>query len=618
MIGARAAQDRGYTGAGVIVGVLDSGLDMTHPEFRGRITSFSFSGLDGGPVAGDPDGHGTHVSGIIAAASDGQGTRGVAPEARLMSLQLGGDTEADLDRVAARAIRAGLQNGARIFNNSWGLDYYIGSASGRAAFQQTMVRQTAAFREAVAQDAILVFSTGNESQLQPNVQAGLPFYVPELQPNWLAVTAVGPTGTLSSYANQCGRAAQWCLAAPGGEFPEEGQTTAQTFVMSTIPGGGYGPEAGTSMAAPHVTGAVAVARQMLPNASSAELTRLTLATATDVGAAGIDVEYGWGLLNLENLAMTRDAVAASAFTNGFWAAERGQAALMQTLGSRMSAEAEGGAWGAVLAARGEHDATGSANGAEAESLGAVTGFDLAASENATLGLAFTYVRTEMAETGIANEATVEAFGLTGYGAARRGVWFARGAAGVEVLDYTFVRGAIIGAAGTVLEGQGLTGQARSNGYSAWVDGRIGATVPRGGFELRPFVHGRVQRVQADAFEETADIFSLSVAEVDQTRVETGPGVELAFAPFEAGPATLSGELGARYAFSTGDDTFETPATFLGAPVPGEIGSLGDAATVSGTLRARFGERLEAGIEGFWSVADRAEQGGLAVGVRLRF
>lgn len=617
LIGAGAAHDRGYTGAGVTVGVIDSGLDVTHPEFRGRI-AYTVDGATGEPVTEDPGEHGTHVSGIIAAARNGTGTQGVAFDARLVILGLAGEDEAEIDAVVGDLVRAGLQNGARVFNNSWGFDYYIGSASGQTAFRTTMVAQTAGYREAVAQGAIVVFSTGNESQLQPNVQAGLPFYAPDLKPNWLAVTAVGASGSLAGYANRCGRAAEWCLAAPGGDFPDEGQTADQTMIVSTLPGGGYGPMAGTSMAAPHVTGAVAVARQMFPNASGAELTRLTLATATDLGAPGIDTEYGWGLLNLGNMAVTRDAVAASTFANGFWAADRGQAALIQTLGSRMSAEAEGGAWGAVLAARGEHDATGSANGAEADSLGAVAGFDLAAGADATLGLAFTYVRTEMAETGMANAATVEAVGLAGYGAARRGIWFARGAAGVEVLDYSFVRGAIVGAAGTVLEGRGLTGQARSNGYSAWVDGRLGATVPRGGFELRPFVHGRVQRLQADAFEETADIFSLSVAEVDQTRVEAGPGVELAFAPVHAGPATLSGEIGARYAFSTGDDTFETPATFLGSPVPGAVGSLGDTATVSGTLRAQVGERLEAGLEGFWSIADRADQGGLAVGLRLSF
>ncbi|MBX9616010.1 MAG: S8 family serine peptidase [Caulobacteraceae bacterium] len=617
LIGAGAAHDRGYTGAGVTVGVIDSGLDATHPEFRGRI-AYSVDGATGEPVTEDPGEHGTHVSGIIAAARDGRGTQGVAFGARLAILGLAGEDEAEIDAIVGDLVRAGLQNGARVFNNSWGFDFYIGSASGQTAFRRTMVEQTAGYREAVAQGAIVVFSTGNESQLQPNVQAGLPFYAPDLKPNWLAVTAVGPSGTLAGYANQCGRAAEWCLAAPGGDFPDEGQTAEQTMIVSTLPGGGYGSMAGTSMAAPHVTGAVAIALEMFPEASGAELTRLTLATATDVGAAGIDVEYGWGLLNIENLAMTRDAVAASTFANGFWAANRGQVALIRTLDSRMSAEADGGAWGAVLAARADHDATGSANGADADSLGFVTGFDLAASGDATLGLAFSYVRTEMEEAGGRNEATVEALGLSGYGAVRRGTWFARGASGVEVVNYTFSRGSILGAAGTVLEGQGLTGRANGDGYSAWVDGRIGVAVPFAGAELRPFVHGRIQRVLLDAFEETADIFSLSVREIDQTRVEAGPGVEMAFAPVAVGPATLSGEVGARYAFSTGDDTFETPAAFLGSPVPGGVGSLGDAATVSGTLRARFGERLEAGIEGFWSVSDRADQGGLAIGARLRF
>lgn len=618
MIGAQTAHDRGYTGAGVTVGVLDSGVDFDHPEFRDRISDFTLNAIDGGPGVSDPEGHGTHVSGIIAAARDGRGTQGVAHDAVIMPLQIGGDSLGQLDRVVETALRAGLQNGTRIFNNSWGYDFYIASAAGRNAFETTMARQTAAFRAAVAQDAVIVVSTGNESELQPNVQAGLPFYARELQPNWLAVTAVGPTGLISSYANRCGRAADWCLAAPGGEIPEGTETTDETYVLSTLPGGLYGPEAGTSMAAPHVTGAVAVARQMLPNASGAALTRLTLATATDVGAPGVDDEYGWGLLNLANLAMTRDAVAASTFANGLWAADQGQAALIQILGARMSAEADGGAWGAVLAATGNHDSTGSANAAEAESLGFLAGFDLAASEAATLGLAFTYVRTDMTETGLRNAATVEALGVSGYGAVRRGAWFVRGAAGAEAVDHEFERGSIVGAAGTVLAGQGLVGRARSGGYSAYADARVGRAFPTSAGELRPFLHGRVQHLQLNAFEEAADIFSLAVREIDQTRFEAGPGVELALTPFQLGGARMSGELGARYAFSAGDDGFETPALFLGSPVDGGIGSLGDAATVSAALRARFSDRLEAGAEGFWSTSDRADQGGVAVGLRLRF
>ena len=611
MIGAQAAYDRGYTGSGIVVGILDGGLDMTHPEFRGRLHPFSFDVTTNGPVVGDlPNGHGTHVAGIIGAARDGRGMHGVAYNSRLMILGLAGETPEDQDMIAAGLTQLGLANGARIFNNSWGFNHYAGTPGGLQSFRTEMTLQTAQFRAGVAQDAIFVFATGNEGQLTANVQAGLPFYVPELQPNWLAVTAVGPNGAVQGYANNCGVAANWCLAAPGGSI--------ELQINSTLPGGGYGPSAGTSMAAPHVTGAVAIAREMFPNSRGSQLTRLVLATATDMGARGIDAESGWGLLNIGNMAQTRDAVAASPFANGSWAATRGQSALIEVLGQRLNSPAERGLWGQVLGARAEHDPTSQSNGAEAETVGVVAGGDLL-SGAATLGFALSYLRTEMTETGAANEAIVEAWGLSAYGAARQGAWFVQGTAGLATRELEFTRATVVGAAGTVLEGQGLTGLAEADGLAVYADVRLGLAVQTGLGELRPFVHGRVQHWRMDAFaEQEADVFSLSVPELGRTGYEAGPGVELALAPFEAGPAAMSGELGVRHDFVGGDDDHAVPALMLGSPVPGAVGSLGDATTVSGALRARYGERVEAGVQGFWSVADRADQGGVSLGLRVSF
>ena len=72
----------------------------------------------------------------------------------------------------------------------------------------------------------------------------------------------------------------FCLAAPG------------YYIYSSVPGG-YGALSGTSMATPHVSGGVAIARQMFPNASTAETAGIILQTATDLGAPGIDAEFGW-------------------------------------------------------------------------------------------------------------------------------------------------------------------------------------------------------------------------------------------------------------------------------------------------------------------------------------
>ena len=76
----------------------------------------------------------------------------------------------------------------------------------------------------------------------------------------------------------------FCMAAPG------------TDIYSTITGSAYNEYSGTSMAAPHVTGAVALARQMFPNASGAALVSLVLRTATDIGDPGVDDIFGWQFL----------------------------------------------------------------------------------------------------------------------------------------------------------------------------------------------------------------------------------------------------------------------------------------------------------------------------------
>lgn len=618
LIDAQAAYDRGYTGRGVLVGILDSGLDVTHGEFLGRIAPYSFNGDGGGPITGDPDGHGTHVAGIIGAARDGRGTHGVAYESTLMTLGLGGEGMIELDGIAAEATRLGLANGARIFNNSWGIDFYIGSEAGRNAFNTLMLRQTAQYRAAISQDAIFVFATGNEFQPQPNVQSGLPYYVAELQPHWLAVTSVGPDGAIPGYANRCGLAAAWCLAAPGGAPLPEGESGADRQIYSTLPGG-YGVMSGTSMAAPHVTGAVAIARQMFPDARAADLTRLTLATARDMGAPGVDAEYGWGLLNVGNMARTRDAVAASVFANGVWSADRGQAALIETIGQRLESGADRGVWGAMLAARAEHEAMVSSNAAETETLGAAAGFDLDAGPDATLGVAVSYARSRMDESGLPNAAEVKAVALSAYGALRSGRVFAELTAGIDKRDYAFDRGAIVGATGTVLEGQGLTGRAGADGFGAFGDVRIGMGFASPLGEIRPFIHARAQHQQLDGFDETAaDVFSLSVPEVELTRTDVGPGVALALTPFETGNARVSGEFGLRHDFSGGDDDFPVAALMLGSAVPGRLGDLGDATTLSGTLRATFGEGWEAGLGGFWSHADLSDQGGVSISLRTRF
>ena len=616
LINAQAANSLGFTGAGVTVGVLDSGIDATHPDLRPNLATFSYDGNTGGPALRDYDMHGTHVSGIIAAARNGAGVQGVAYDAKLALMvpyAPPGGTEVAADLAIADVYGRALNANVRIFNNSWGFDYYTGTPQGRAMLDAVMRGQIEVFKRAVALDSVIVFSTGNEYQSQPNTQAGLPYYAPELARNWLAVTAVDLSGEIVDYANRCGLAAAWCLAAPGGDGEAAG-------IVSTVPldQGGYDRSSGTSMAAPHVTGAVAVARQMFPTASGADLARFVLVTATDVGATGLDPVYGWGLLNMGNMAAARSGQGAGLTAQSAWAADQGQALMIQSLDGRLKRQGAPGAWAAAQGGRSRHDGAALVPGAEADSLGLMAGYDMAVGEAARVGAALSWTTTDLDEQGAANSAKVEAFALAAYGAATRGQLFVDGSAGVHRRDYSLTRANVAGAAGTILGAQGLTGRAETEGYGLFVDGRVGLSVPMGQVALRPFVHGQVSHQAFDGFTETgADVFALTIEDVELTRYQAGPGLEVLLPPRAMGSAQVSGDLSVRYAASWGDTDYRVNAAMLGARVGGQLGELDDPVTLAGGLSAAW-DAVESSVRGFYAEAGDQDSAGVSLGVRVTF
>lgn len=615
LINAQAANSLGFTGAGVTVGVLDSGIDATHPDLRPNLASFSYDGNTGGPALRDYDMHGTHVSGIIAAARNGAGVQGVAYDAKLAMMvpkTADGDGEAQADLAIADVYGRALNANVRIFNNSWGFDYYTGTPQGRAMLDTVMRGQIDVFKRAVALDSVIIFSTGNEYEDQPNTQAGLPYYFPELARNWLAVTAVDLSGEIVDYANRCGLAAAWCLAAPGGDGEDEG-------IISTVPldQGGYDFSSGTSMAAPHVTGAVAVARQMFPAASGADLARFVLVTASDVGAPGLDPVYGWGLLNMGNMAAARSGLGLGLAANAGWAADQGEAVVIHGLDARLKAQGARGAWGAALGGRSRHDGA-TASKAQADSLGLMAGYDRAIGDGGLLGAALSWTTTDLDEPGLANNAEIKTVSLAAYGVAAGDVLFVEGSAGAHRRDYTFTRGAVAGATGTVLEAQGLTGRAETEGYGLFADGRIGLSAPLGPVVIRPFVHAKVSHQAFDGFTETgANVFDLTLEDVALTRYQTGPGLEFLMPSRALGAASVSGDLSVRYALSWGDTDYPVTATMLGARMSGQLGELDEPVTLAGGLSAAWGG-VEGSLRGFYAKAGDQDSSGLSLGLLVSF
>jgi subtilisin family serine protease len=271
------------TGAGAVVAVIDSGVQPDHEDLAGRLLpGFDLVDNDGTPT--DGDGHGTHVTGIVAANADnGRGVSSVAPGAKVLPLRvLGNDGSGDFTDVAA-AVDMAVDDGADVINLSLGPDVPLSGGGG--AFDDAVDR-------ALDAGVVVVAAAGND-QLPACDQ-------PSGEGRLLCVGAVDRSGSRSFFSNF---GLGLGVMAPGGagvcESPEDrnGQPCpdAAQEILSTYKGNGYEVLAGTSQAAPHVAGVAALLVSVGVRGQAAR--ERILATARDAGLPGPDPEYGAGIVN---------------------------------------------------------------------------------------------------------------------------------------------------------------------------------------------------------------------------------------------------------------------------------------------------------------------------------
>jgi hypothetical protein len=282
LISASSAYAEGATGRGVMVAVVDTGIDVDHPEFAGAIASASTDIVSGDPQLvddGDPEGHGTAVSGVIAARRNQALSHGVAFEARILAVRADAPGSCVSDVCAfdqtdvAAATDYAVARGAEVIN------YSLGGAGGLdASLNDALVRAVDAGR-------IVVFAAGNEGQAEPTFPARFAAD-PAADGLAIAVGAVDADEQLASFSNEAGSTRDHYLVAPG------------VNILAPAVGGGAALVSGTSFAAPHVSGAAALVLQAAPFLSAAEVVELLLDSATDLGARGTDPIYGRGLVNL--------------------------------------------------------------------------------------------------------------------------------------------------------------------------------------------------------------------------------------------------------------------------------------------------------------------------------
>lgn len=264
MIGAPTAWET-TTGAGVTVAVIDTGVDSVNPDLAGRVLPELDLLPEIDPIP-DGNGHGTLVASIIAAGLNSYGVAGVAPDANILPVAaLDYEGYGDVATVA-KAIVAATDAGARVINLSLG-----GPDRDRVL--------DAACAYAHAKGAVLVAAAGN-SRLERNETT-----YPAASPFVLAVGSVGADGAPSSFSNT-GKYLD--IAAPGED------------IIGAAPGEGQNVMDGTSAAAPHVSGVIALAAAANPQLSSDELVQLVLGTAMDDPSGnGWDNRFGHGVVRAD-------------------------------------------------------------------------------------------------------------------------------------------------------------------------------------------------------------------------------------------------------------------------------------------------------------------------------
>src|ERR1043166_9502999 len=175
LIKAADAYARGLSGAGQIIAVFDSGVTAANADLQGRLISNGWNALTNKAGAfGDANGHGTFVTGILAADKNDYGMQGIAYNARILPIKIvnanGSITVSDSNM--ATAIRFALSHGARIFNNSWNSSATIFQVS-KAQTNYWLAQELNAWRQAVNTNAIIVFAAGNDSKGNPGFYAAL-------------------------------------------------------------------------------------------------------------------------------------------------------------------------------------------------------------------------------------------------------------------------------------------------------------------------------------------------------------------------------------------------------------------------------------------------------------
>ncbi|MDK2885659.1 MAG: hypothetical protein PWP54_217 [Thermosipho sp. (in: thermotogales)] len=278
----------GYTGKGVVVAVIDTGVDGTHPDLVGQVIEgyrpLTDEILPAGTDSSYGGAHGTHVAGTIAATDDGLGIVGVAPEAKIMPIVIFDTVGYVGDDEVAEGIIWAVENGADILQNSWG----------GWGYSYTLKE---AFDYALDNNVVVTVSAGNDHTDQH-------LHYPSNYPGIIQVAAVEYNGGDYRTTWFSNRSDAITVGAPGvailSSVPGLNSLGYEGYSLMGSNNGLYDVWQGTSMACPHVSGVVALLLEKYPDATVWQIRKLIEQGAIDIDEAGFDHDSGFGLVNAKN------------------------------------------------------------------------------------------------------------------------------------------------------------------------------------------------------------------------------------------------------------------------------------------------------------------------------
>ncbi|MCM3125427.1 MULTISPECIES: S8 family peptidase [unclassified Mesobacillus] len=248
----------------IIIAVIDTGVDLDHPDLSRRLTN-GYNVLENNDFPDDDNGHGTHVSGIIASETNNQeGIAGITWYNKIMPIKAMGAEGYGTTFDIAKGIIWAVDHGANVINMSLG------------NYQPSSLLKEA-IDYAYNKNVVMISAAGNENTMQPSY--------PAAYPEVLSVSAVDNTGRRASFSNY-------------GDYIDVSAPGVQ--ITSTYFNQQYAALSGTSMASPHVAGLAGLLLSANPNLTNREVIDIIKNSAYDLGIPGNDSDFGNGLIDVKN------------------------------------------------------------------------------------------------------------------------------------------------------------------------------------------------------------------------------------------------------------------------------------------------------------------------------